>query len=169
MRARRVLMVAVTLLAASTVDVPRLHTFAALAQTGAVSAGGQGLDPLKPEAAPSEAALGVPIFPNAQFLRSYDAGRGQRFYVFGAAASFAEVVAFYKTVLRQRGFFVFESAPTHSFEVGRFRAETMNFPPGVTVKDFTSSASTGYPNPKPGAQPARFPTIVQIVPSPPEQ
>src|ERR671910_490085 len=76
----------------------------------------------------------------------------------------AEVVAFYKTVLRQRGFFVFETPPTHSFEVGRFRAETMNYPPGVTVKDFTSSGSPGYPNPRPGAQPARFPTVVQIVP-----
>jgi len=34
----------------------------------------------------------------------------------------------------------------------------------VTVKDFQSSVSEGYPNPKPGGQPARFHTIVQIVP-----
>jgi uncharacterized repeat protein (TIGR01451 family) len=38
------------------------------------------------------------------------------------------------------------------------------FPPGVTVKDFQSDVSQGYPNPKPGGQPGRFPTIIQIVP-----
>ena len=31
------------------------------------------------EAAPTEATLGVPIYPGAQFLASYDAGRGQRY------------------------------------------------------------------------------------------
>jgi hypothetical protein len=44
----------------------------------------------------------------------------------------------------------------------------MAFPPGVTVKDYTSSGSQGYPNPRPAAQPARFPTIIQIVPVQPE-
>jgi hypothetical protein len=124
-------------------------------------------DPFRPETPPSEAALGVVVFPNAQFLRSYDAGRGQRFYLYGTSASFAEVVAYYKTVLKQRGDFVFEISPTHVFEVGRFR-ETMAFSPGVTVKDFTSSGSQGYPNPRPGAQPTRFPTVIQIVPVSPE-
>src|ERR1700691_2855805 len=37
---------------------------------------------------PTEATLGVPIYPGAQFLASYDAGRGQRYYIFGSAASF---------------------------------------------------------------------------------
>ena len=124
-------------------------------------------DPLRAETPPSEATLGVVVFPNAQFLRSYDAGRGQRFYLYGSSASFAEVVAYYKTVLKQRGEFVFEISPTHAFEVGRFR-ESMAFPPGVTVKDFTSSGTQGYPNPRLGAQPARFATVIQIVPVPPE-
>src|SRR5687768_5671791 len=84
----------------------------------------QTADPLRSEPPPSEATLGVAVFPGAQFLRSYDAGRSQRFYLYGAAASFAEVVAYYKTVLKQRGYFVFEISPTHSFEVGRFRAES---------------------------------------------
>jgi len=53
------------------------------------------------------------------------------------------------------------------FEVGRFNNDTMAFPPGVTIKDFTSSGSQGYPNPKPGAQPARFASVIQIVPVPP--
>ena len=37
----------------------------------------------QPEAPPTEAMLGVPIYPGAQFIASYDAGRGQRFYLFG--------------------------------------------------------------------------------------
>jgi hypothetical protein len=43
----------------------------------------------------------------------------------------------------------------------------MAFPPSVTVKDYTFSGSAGYPNPTPGAQPDRFPTLIQIVPPPP--
>jgi hypothetical protein len=49
--------------------------------------------------------------------------------------------------------------------VGKYNEDTMAFPPGVTIKDFQSDISQGYPNPKAGAQPARFPTIIQIVPA----
>jgi hypothetical protein len=117
-----------------------------------------------PELTPSEATLGVPIFPGAQFLASYDAGRGQRYYIFGTAASFVELVAYYRTVLKQKGELVYDVPATHEFDVGKYREETMAFPPGVTIKDFQSDVSQGYPNPKPGAQPARFPTLIQIVP-----
>src|SRR5262245_3701578 len=48
--------------------------------------------PSTDEAAPTEKTLGVPIFPTAQFIASYDAGRGQRYYLFGANASFTDVV-----------------------------------------------------------------------------
>jgi hypothetical protein len=61
---------------------------------------------------------------------------------------------------------VFDEPPTHMFEVGRFRAETMAFPPGVTIKDWTWGGSKGYPNPKPGGVPERYPTIIMIVPPP---
>ena len=115
------------------------------------------------EGAPTEAALGVPIYPGAQFLRAYDAGRGQRFYLFGTTASFVDLVSYYRGRLKQRGEVVFETPATHEFLVGRFREETMAFPPGVTIKDFQSEVSQGYPNPKVGAQPARFPTVIQIV------
>jgi hypothetical protein len=118
-------------------------------------------------AAPSEATLGVAVYPKAQFITSYDAGRGQRFYLFGAATAFAEVVNFYRTVLKQKGDVLFESPPTHQFETGRFRDETMAFPPSVTIKDYTFGGSPGYPNPNKGAGPERFPTIIQIVPAPP--
>ena len=117
-----------------------------------------------PDAAPTEATLGVPIFPGAQFLASYDAGRGQRYYIFGSPATFVDLVAYYRTVLKQKGELVYDVPATHEFDVGKFREETMAFPPGVTIKDFQSDISQGYPNPKPGGQPSRFPTIIQIVP-----
>jgi hypothetical protein len=114
--------------------------------------------------APADASLGVPIYPGAQFIKSYDAGRGQRFYLFGSTASFVDLVTYYRTTLRQKGDLVFDVPATHEFLVGKFREETMAYPPGVTIKDFQLEVSQGYPNPKPGGQPARFPTIIQVVP-----
>ena len=119
-----------------------------------------------PAGAPAEATLGLPLFPGSQFLVSYDAGRGQRYYLYGTVASFVEVVAYYKAILKQKGELVYDEPPVHMFEVGRFREDTMAFPPGVTVKDYTWGGSQGYLNPRPGAQPPRFPTIIQIVPVP---
>lgn len=116
------------------------------------------------ETQPGEATLGIPIYPGAQFLASYDAGRGQRYYLFGTAASFVDLVTYYRTVLKQKGDVIFDVPATHEFDIGKFNDETMAFPAGVTIKDFQSNVSQGYPNPKPGAQPAHFPTIIQIVP-----
>ena len=121
--------------------------------------------PIDPNA-PTEATLGFVIYQGAQFIASYDAGRGQRYYLFGATAPFADLVNFYRTVLKERGDLVFEEPPTHMFEVGRFRDETMAFPPGVTIKDYTWGGSKGYPNPRRPANPERFPTIIMIVPAP---
>jgi hypothetical protein len=115
---------------------------------------------------PSAAAVYFPIYPSAQMVGSYDAGRGQRYYVFGTTSSFTDIVNYYKTQLDEKGTLVFREPPTHVFEIGRFREETMAFPPGVTVKDWTWGGSQGYPNPKLGAQPARFQTIIMIVPPP---
>ena len=69
-------------------------------------------------------------------------------------------------MLKQRGELVYDEPPVHMFEVGRFREETMAFPPGVTVKDYGWAGQLGYLNPKRGAEPARFKTIIQIVPAP---
>jgi hypothetical protein len=118
------------------------------------------------EAPPTEQQLGVPIYPAARFLRSYDAGMGQRYYLFGATASYADLVAYYRTALRTRGDEVYDAPPVHMFEVGRFREQTMAFPPGVTVKDYTWGGAKGYLVPMPGAVPDRYPTIIQIVPVP---
>jgi hypothetical protein len=118
-------------------------------------------------AAPSEATLGLPLYPTAQFIASYDAGRGQRYYLYGTVAAYAEVIAYYRAQLKDKGDDIFEQPPTHMFQVGRFRDETMAFPPGVTVKDWTWGGSPGYPNPKLGAEPARYPSVIMIVPAPP--
>ena len=116
---------------------------------------------------PTAETLGFPVYPTAQFIASYDAGRGQRYYLFGASAPYADLVTFYRAQLKDRGDEVFSQPPTHMFSVGRFRDETMAFPPGVTVKDWTWGGSQGYPNPKLNAQPARYPSVIMIVPAPP--
>jgi hypothetical protein len=127
---------------------------------------GDGTTSIPSGPAPTEASLGLPIYPSAEFIASYDAGRGQRYYLFGTNAPFAQIVEYYKTVLKQRGELVFDEPPIHMFEVGRFREETMAFPPGVSIKDYGWAGSLGYLNPKRGAEPSRFKTIIQIVPAP---
>jgi hypothetical protein len=114
---------------------------------------------------PTAESLGVPLYPGAQFIASYDAGQGQRFYLFGSAASFVTLVGYYRNVLNTRGNQVFDVPATHQFDIGRFEDDTMAFPPSVTVKDFESAVSRGYPNPH-GADPDRFPTVIQVVPPP---
>ena len=116
---------------------------------------------------PPEGSLGVAMYPAAQFIASYDAGKGQRYYLYGTVAPYAEIVQYFRNTLRQRGDEVFEQPPVHQFDLGRFREETMAFPPSVTVKDYTWLGTGGYLNPRRGAQPARFATIIQVVPNPP--
>ena len=114
---------------------------------------------------PTESTLGVQIYPGAEFLQSFDAGKGQRYYLFGSNTPFAEIVNYYKTVLKQKGELVYDEPAIHQFDIGKFKEETMAFPPSVTVKDYTWAGSAGYLNPKRGKQPVRFKTIVQIVPA----
>jgi hypothetical protein len=117
------------------------------------------------EAPPSEVTLGAPVYPTAVFLGSFNAGPGQRYYLYGSTASFADLVTYYRGVLKQRGELVFDEPATHMFDTGRYREESMAFPPSVTIKDYLWGGRGGYLNPL-GGQPARFPTIIQIVPSP---
>jgi hypothetical protein len=117
--------------------------------------------------APPLETLVFPPYPASGYLGSYDAGRGQRYYLFGTAAAYDDIVNYYRTTLDEGGRTVFREPPTHVFEVGRFRDETMAFPPGVTVKDWTWGGSAGYPNPVLRGEPSRFPTVIMIVPPPP--
>jgi hypothetical protein len=117
--------------------------------------------------APSEASLGVQIYPGAEFLASFDAGKGRRYYLFGSSTPFAEIVNYYRTALKQKGELIYDEPAIHEFDIGKFKEESMAFPPSVTVKDYTWGGSAGYLNPKRGKQPARFKTIIQIVPATP--
>jgi hypothetical protein len=124
--------------------------------------------PVNRAGVPDETTLGVQIFPGAEFLKSFDAGQGQRYYLFGSNAGFVEIVNYYKTVLKQKGELVYEEPGVHQFDIGKFKEESMAFPPSVTVKDYAWGGSAGYMNPVRGKQPARFKTIIQIVPVVPE-
>ena len=117
------------------------------------------------EAPPTEVQLGVAIFPTAVFLGSFNAGQGQRYYLFGSTNSFTDLVTYYRGVLKDRGELVFDAPAVHMFDTGRFREESMAFPPSVTIKDYMWGGKGGYLNPIRGGQPARFPTIIQIVPA----
>jgi hypothetical protein len=120
--------------------------------------------PAQTDLSPTEASLGFPIYPNAQFITSYDAGHGQRYYLFGSDAAFAVLVKYYQALFKTKGALVFETPATQIFEMGKFDEKTMAFPPGVTIKDYTWN-SAGYLNPKRDAKPQRFPSIIQIVPA----
>jgi len=121
--------------------------------------------PAGPTDVPTEATLGVQIYPGAEFLGSFDAGKGQRYYLFGTNSSFVEIVNYYKNVLKQKGELVFDEPAVHEFDIGKFKEESMSFPPSVTVKDYAWGGSAGYLNPKRGKQPERFKTVIQIVPA----
>ena len=120
-----------------------------------------------PNDIPTETSLGVPFYPGAEFVGSFNAGRGQRYYLFGTNGGFLEVVNYYKNVLKQKGELIYEEPAIHQFDIGKYKEETMAFPPSVTVKDYTWGGSAGYLNPKRGQQPVRFKTIIQIVPAVP--
>jgi hypothetical protein len=120
------------------------------------------------EAPPTEAVLGFPVYPAAQFIASYDAGRGQRYYLYGSELPFATLVKYYQSTLKNRGILVYDAPAIHVFEIGRFREETMAFPPGVTIKDYMWNNSPGYLNPKKDGTPVRFASVIQIVPPVPE-
>jgi len=116
---------------------------------------------------PAACQQGAPVLAGARYLASYDAGMGQTYCLYGSTQTFADVVTYYRTVLKDRGELVFDAPATHMFEVGKFKETEVAFPPGVTVKDYTWSGSPGYTNPTPGATPAFFPTVIQVVPPPP--
>ena len=89
-------------------------------------------------AAPTEATLGVPIYPARSSSRRTTRAAASATTCSASAAPFTDLVAYYRTVLKQKGELIFDAPATHEFDVGRFREETMAFPPGVTIKDFQS-------------------------------
>lgn len=119
------------------------------------------------EAPPSEATLGAPVYPNATFMGSVDAGQGQRYYLFGTTAAYQTVLQFYRTTLKDRGDEVFDIPPIWSFDIGRFREQTMVYPPSVTVRDHMAGGGKGYLYAVGAPEGQRFATVIQIVPPAP--
>lgn len=115
--------------------------------------------------APTAATLGAPLYPTSEFLESFDAGRGQRYFLFGTNAAFTEIVAYYKNMLKNGGRTITEAPAMQQWELGKFQDQTMAFPPSVTVKDYSWGGSTGYLFVD-GTKDRRFKTIIQIVPVP---
>jgi len=127
------------------------------------------LDPSSPSVRPTDQQLGVTIYPAAEFIDSYDAGHGQRIYLFGTNAAYSEIVTYYRNMLRDGGHELFKT-PTamQEFDLGKFRDDTMSLPPGVVVKDYSLTAdgvrSDGYLAVD-GAREKHFKTVIQIVPA----
>lgn len=113
--------------------------------------------------APAEGSLGAPLYPAAVFLESLDAGKGQRYHLYGTDAPFADIVAYYKSTLKNGGRTLFQAPAMHQFDLGRFQEQTMAYPPSVVVKDYTWNGSDGYLHVTGTAQ-KRYRTIIQIVP-----
>ncbi len=106
---------------------------------------------------------GVPIYPGAELLSSFDAGRGQFVFTFGTDMPYSDIVAYYKTQLRSSGTEIFRTPLMQQFDLGQFRAETMAYRPGVVVKDYSSPDSPGYLHVS-GTTEKRYRTVIQIVP-----
>lgn len=110
-------------------------------------------------------ALGMQLYPGAELLATYDAGPNQKMYIYGSASTYANVVEFFKTTLKDRGRQLFDG-PMHQFDLGRYRRETMMLQPALTVKDYTWNGRDGYVHVS-GRQIVKYPTIIQIVPAAP--
>lgn len=116
-----------------------------------------------PSAAPEQLPPGTPVYPTAEFIDTYEAGAGQRFYLFGTNAAYSDIVAYYRNLLKNGGRELFKVPPTQQFDLGRFDAETMAYPPSVVVKDYTWNSSPGYLAVS-GTTEKRYKTVIQIVP-----
>jgi hypothetical protein len=111
---------------------------------------------------------GVPVYPTAEFLESFDAGSGQKYVIYGTNLPFADIVGYYRTALKTGGREVFRAPATHQFDLGRFQEDRMAFPPSVVVKDYTWNNSPGYLFVA-GTTEKRYKTIIQIVAPGPAQ
>ncbi len=111
----------------------------------------------------AQAPQGLPVYPTAEFIDGFDAGSGQRYYLYGTDMPFDDIVAYYRNVLKNGGRELFREPPMRQFDLGRYQENTMAYPPSVVVKDYTWNGGTGYLAVS-GTTEKRFRTIIQIVP-----
>ena len=112
---------------------------------------------------PSEVLQSVKVPPTAEYLESFDTGKGQRYYIFGTNDSYADVVAYFKTQIRGGSRELFKTPGMFWFDLPG-RVTEASFPPSVVVKDYTWGTLDGYLFVD-GASSKRFKTIIQIVPA----
>jgi hypothetical protein len=110
----------------------------------------------------------VPVYPSAEFLETFDAGAGQRYYLFGTNLPYDDIVAYYRNVLKNGGHEVYKDPGIHEFDLGKFDDGRMAFPPSIVVKDYQTENSPGYLFVS-GTTEKRFRTIIQIVPPGPDR
>jgi len=114
------------------------------------------------------APQGLPVYPSAEYIDGFDAGAGQRYYLYGTNTPFDEIVAYYRNALKNGGREIFREPPTRQFDLGRFQENAMAYPPSVVVKDYTWNGSAGFLAVS-GTTEKRYRTIIQIVPPSPGQ
>jgi hypothetical protein len=110
----------------------------------------------------------VPVYPSAEFLETFDAGAGQQYYLFGTNLPYADIVAYYRNVLKTGGHEVYRTPGVYQFDLGRFDDGKMAFPPSIVVKDYQTENSPGYLFVS-GTSEKRYRTIIQIVPPGPDR
>jgi hypothetical protein len=110
----------------------------------------------------------IPVYPSAEFLESYDAGSGQRYYLYGSNLPYAEIVSFYRSALKSGGRELYKLPAMQQFDLGKFQEDTMAYPPSVVIKDYSSANSAGYLFVS-GTTEKRYRTIIQIVPPGPQK
>ena len=93
----------------------------------------------------------------------FDAGQGQRYYLYGTNAAYLDVMTFYKNALKNSGRELYKVPAMQQFDLGKYQDDAMAYPPSVVVKDYTWNNSPGYLFIS-GTTEKRFKTIIQIVP-----
>jgi len=113
---------------------------------------------------PTPADLGAAmVYPSAEFLESYDLGRGQKMLIYGTNMAFDQIVTYYKAQ-RLSARELFREPPMQQFDIGRYDEKLMAQPPSIVVKDYTWNGSEGYLHVA-GTVEKRYRTIIQIVPA----
>jgi hypothetical protein len=115
--------------------------------------------------APVDARLtGVPIYPSADFLESFDIGDGQSVFVFGTNDLYDDVVAYYKSQLGKSSEVSKREPAIQQFDLGSTGSGSITKQrPSVLVKDFTWPDPAGYLHVS-GAVSTRYKTLIQIIP-----
>ena len=128
----------------------------AVATPQCASAGSAPVDPL---------LAGIPLYPCAVYLETFEVGPGQRLFAFGTNDTYLDVVQFYKTQLKKSGEELSKMPAIYQFERGTFDSGTMSQRPGIIVKDYAWPAVTDAYLHVSGTTGTRYRTVIQVIPA----